>query len=392
MKYLSIIIVTLALLACDWPFNTNTTTKDDVFELEISHNIQRVMPSAQVILTWNEITVENFKAFIVERMLETDTAWTSVVELSNEFLTSYIDTIHDDDDLLYRIGIADIDDNIIWANGSTSIPRTTSTVVPKEFPTIQPAFSSHLIDDGDTIFVNSGIYTETLGIAGKDVLIKSKEGYKATILQPTFTENPNDFERVLSIHSGILDGFTIELGAPSHGASGGGVALAQTGTVQNCYISGNQAYYGGGVFVIDDGNLYNNIISNNLSARGSGIYALSAHGEIINNTLFSNDIYLSGDCTGFSIINNIVYNSIPAITFEDESTKSGVTLEYSLFDYDIGVGENNIVTDPMFINNVEFRLLPNSPGIDAGAPDAIYFDVDGTRNDIGAYGGLRNNK
>ena len=386
-KYLSISHIALLLLiiiSCDWPFNTKKTN-NDIFELTLSHDIVRVMPNASVNLTWSEITVENFKNYKIERKIITDTSWTDIEILLDPFQLSYIDIIGNDDDLIYRIGIVDSDDNIIWATESISIPRTTSILVPDEFEAIQPAFVSELIDDGDTIIVYPGIYPETLRIAGKDVLIKSKEGFKTTILQPTFIEDPNQTERVANIFSGTLEGFTVELGNPHHAGSGSGIALARNGTVQNCLIDGNQTFgKGGGVFLTDDGNLYNNIISNNFAVSGSGIYAVSAHGEIINNTIVDNDIVIKGNCEGLLFRNNIVYNSQPDLSFFDQAS---VTIDYSLFDFDIGFGSNNIFEDPQFVDNVDFLLEPTSLCVDAGHPDDQYLDVDGTRNDIGAYGG-----
>jgi hypothetical protein len=44
--------------------------------------------------------------------------------------------------------------------------------------------------------------------------------------------------------------------------------------------------------------------------------------------------------------------------------------------------------DPLFSNFPDdLSLLPGSPLIDAGDPNATYDDVDGSRNDIGMYGG-----
>ena len=45
--------------------------------------------------------------------------------------------------------------------------------------------------------------------------------------------------------------------------------------------------------------------------------------------------------------------------------------------------------DPMFFNseNGDYRITSESPLIDAGAPDEIYNDLDGSRNNIGVYGG-----
>jgi len=62
-----------------------------------------------------------------------------------------------------------------------------------------------------------------------------------------------------------------------------------------------------------------------------------------------------------------------------------------LFDieqYFEGLGEfieGNVFTDPMFMDSSDFYLQAFSPAIDAGDPDV--FDSDGSRSDIGAYGG-----
>jgi len=50
---------------------------------------------------------------------------------------------------------------------------------------------------------------------------------------------------------------------------------------------------------------------------------------------------------------------------------------------------NSIMSDPKFVDweNGDYRLQPTSPAINAGPPDPQYNDRDGTRNDIGMYGG-----
>lgn len=59
----------------------------------------------------------------------------------------------------------------------------------------------------------------------------------------------------------------------------------------------------------------------------------------------------------------------------------------------VGKGPNSISADPQFVggpgprSSKDFRLLPNSPLRDAGHPALGYSDPDGTRNDIGAFGG-----
>jgi len=57
---------------------------------------------------------------------------------------------------------------------------------------------------------------------------------------------------------------------------------------------------------------------------------------------------------------------------------------YRMFD-DIVDSVGNIYQDPMFMGDWDFHLQAYSPLIDAGDPDIL--DVDGTRSDIGCYGG-----
>jgi hypothetical protein len=52
-------------------------------------------------------------------------------------------------------------------------------------------------------------------------------------------------------------------------------------------------------------------------------------------------------------------------------------------------GTGNVESDPRFADAAgeDFTLTSLSPAIDVGNPAAGYNDVDGTRNDMGAYGG-----
>ena len=52
-------------------------------------------------------------------------------------------------------------------------------------------------------------------------------------------------------------------------------------------------------------------------------------------------------------------------------------------------GEGNIDLNPLFVDpsNGDYSLQSGSPCIDAGNPSSEYNDTDGSRNDMGAYGG-----
>ena len=378
-----IFVVIIVIFSCEWPFNT-TTTNDNIFEITVTHNITRIMPSAEVNLTWNEITVENFAMYKLERIRTKDTLWTPVVDLSNAFQLSYTDTIWDDDNLIYRIGIVDIEDNVRWAMASTNIPKTVSIIVPDELEHIQEAIESELMDDGDEILVKPGEYIERLTINSKNITVRSENGFQETIIRA----DTSGLFRVINISIGNLIGFTVT-GGMVEKKSGGGIFLTGTGRIKNCLIKGNMAgYYGGGLYVGHQGAIYNSIISNNIGGKGgNGIYFNTANGEIINNTIIGNDVFISGDCSGLVLRNNIIYNSQPDISYTNSASQTGIIIDFNLLDENIYVGSDYINEDPDFLDQIEFKLSPTSPCIDAGHPGDKYFDSDGSRNDIGAYGG-----
>ncbi|MBI5487606.1 MAG: right-handed parallel beta-helix repeat-containing protein [Deltaproteobacteria bacterium] len=53
----------------------------------------------------------------------------------------------------------------------------------------------------------------------------------------------------------------------------------------------------------------------------------------------------------------------------------------------IRVGDGNAEADPLFAGGDDYRLGPGSAAIDAGDPDPSLSDPDGTRSDVGAFGG-----
>ena len=99
-----------------------------------------------------------------------------------------------------------------------------------------------------------------------------------------------------------------------------------------------------------------NIIAHN---GGWGIYA----GEDLTDTRYRGNVYLS--------YNNLYANAAGDYGFQSR------------------IGTGNLFEDPLFRDRARdnYELRYGSPAIDAGTPDVRYLDPDGSRNDMGAYGG-----
>ena len=197
----------------------------------------------------------------------------------------------------------------------------------------------------------------------------------------------------------VLDGFLITAGN-ANGINypydrGGGMSNTYgSPTLANCIFAGNSAYVEGGGICNYEGNptLTDCIfIGNSAMSGGGGIFGLFGSLTLINCT-FSNNVgeginSMLGNLTMINCIlwgDMLVYDQPPVITH------SNIEGGYP--------GEGNINTDPLFLDpdgaddilgtpDDDLRLSAGSPCIDAGDPDPQYNDRDGTRNDMGAYGG-----
>ena len=145
--------------------------------------------------------------------------------------------------------------------------------------------------------------------------------------------------------------------------------------------------------------LLNNLISG-FKDYGAQDLFLDTDTTIMHNNVF---LYVSPkehidwtDGRHMSFRNNILaYNSIGITNF-----KGVVKTDYNIYwgnhtnvGGNVVMGSHDLIVDPMFVKDVaphldsayDFHLQKHSPGIDAGDPDIL--DVDGSRSDIGLFGG-----
>lgn len=175
-------------------------------------------------------------------------------------------------------------------------------------------------------------------------------------------------------------------------------------------FSGGGGCLGGGVAIWDgDAKLYNNVISHNEATYGAGIYVVNdvtiSEPEYINNTITKNEATVSGggiyyDRSEVTLMNSILWeNYAPA---DQQIGNSLGTIDVSYSNVQGGwAGTGNINVNPKIISNL-CLLNYNSPCIDAGNPDPMYYDPDDPYNtgyalypaqglllnDMGAYGGF----
>jgi len=287
-----------------------------------------------------------------------------------------------------------------------------------DFTSIQAAITA--AGSGDSIMVAAGTYEENINLkTGVKVL---GEGMDVTKIVGT---GPKVREVVLAdnVTGAQLDGFTIT--GAGEGMAGVKIS-ASTVVVSNNEISGNTD--GIQLQSSSTGIIRNNIITNNGNPNNAytdyGLICLSSTPLITNNLIVDNveeGIYMAwADSSGAQIINNTIignpYDGIwcafeagptiknnivvgngygiaashdahPQISYNDawqnaddyNSQSGGVS----------SPGPGAISENPVFDGNYPGDYYPDelSPCIDAGDPNPVYNDIDGSRNDMGWYGG-----
>ncbi|MCP4634604.1 MAG: T9SS type A sorting domain-containing protein, partial [candidate division Zixibacteria bacterium] len=180
--------------------------------------------------------------------------------------------------------------------------------------------------------------------------------------------------------------------------------------IQNNVIINNRGLYGAGIVSnFAAGKIKNNVIYNNTGGAdygGAGIWAYASGITIIeNNTIVGNVSEATGGgiliwSTSATVFNNIVWGNSSA-TGHSQIRVSGGSADITFCDIQDGWdGDGNINENPTFLGE-NLYLNIDSPCVDAGNPDTIYYDppdpripytaqwpsMGGYRNDMGAYGG-----
>ncbi|MCX8043458.1 MAG: right-handed parallel beta-helix repeat-containing protein [Desulfobacterota bacterium] len=192
----------------------------------------------------------------------------------------------------------------------------TATIYVNSGQSIQQAINA--AQNGDTIVVYAGVYSETINFKGKQITVTSAQGPSATII------DGNGISTVITFNSGedrrtLLEGFTIRNGRGQklddfdYGFGGGILCRGSSPTIRGNIIEQNKADpattgnfgLGGGICVYEGAYPYitNNTIRNNSAESGAGIYIFTTNDPeqtnsiqtyIENNSITSNSAQLGG--------------------------------------------------------------------------------------------------
>ena len=410
MKFSLIILISLTcifFIGCKSVLETEPTN-EDLFTLTVEFDSnRRIVDTLPVNLSWSDITIDNFKEIKLTRINnhrdplsypsgKTENGWITILRTDNPFITSYVDTVDDDAEFLYRIEYIDLDNNFKRAENKIQINPTTHLTVPTDEADVKTAVESYIIDDGDSVLVEPGLNkTYSFSFLGKNIHLSGKAGAHLTSLawEPQYTESGKLMHdsTFVQLNTGIIQGLTLSGGYAYHG---GGINATGNAVVRQCRIKNNHAGImfngglGGGVYLSGSAKLINCLIdSNSADKLGDGIYVdeLAQDVKIINCTLANNGLYTNS--SNLTVMNTSIIDTPQEVNFYGTSQP---VVEYSYAGiYWTNISNTNVSGDIGFIgySPLNPHLQFGSVCIDSGSPDLMYNDVDGTRNDIGAYGG-----
>jgi hypothetical protein len=247
---------------------------------------------------------------------------------------------------------------VLVDNINENAPRNLR--VPSDYSTIQQGVNA--AKEGDTVLVEPGIYHEDFNYRGKGIWVKSEYGPAETVWEGT---NQNVFVYFNSgeENTSVLCGFKI-VGS----YNGIAVDINSSPTIINCVVKDME--YTGILTSITNAVIQNNTIYNCFSALQVGGVSI-----------VENNIVVHG--TGIALWNTSVSSNYrPQSDYNDA------------WDWPQGyygnnwiVGDHEINVDPLFQDTIDFRLQPGSPCKNVGDPNIL--NPDGTRSDMGAWGGPR---
>lgn len=167
--------------------------------------------------------------------------------------------------------------------------------------------------------------------------------------------------------------------------------IGSSAELKNNYITENKSKLGGAIGLRNSAiTIHNNILTKNSSQfQGGTIHSTNSFLTVINCVLYKNTSSFEG--AGIFVDNPVRTEIQNNIFFKNNSPTGKNNFYFASSDSSTLIEQYNFYGDednnPMFLFEDDFRLYYQSPCKDAGNPDPIFNDIDGSRNDQGAYGG-----
>jgi len=262
-------------------------------------------------------------------------------------------------------------------------------------------------EEGDVVTVCPGTYYENIDFKGKLITVTSDQGPWVTIIDGQGLDSVVTLQNYEPSES-ILQGFTLTNGSALKTNHGGGIYIEWgSPTIRYNVIIDNDAHIAGGVYVRNGGaNVHNNIIAwNEATEGGGGMVCTACVGGYRYNTLYENRsgngpvaewFWGVADLEGNIMVSEKAYTgaAIRWMKPRGKDFETGYNLLWPHREVVDGSdadawpeGEGLVWAEAELVDpeGMDFSLSASSPANDAGPPDDV--DPDGTRADIGAYGG-----
>lgn len=322
-------------------------------------------------------------------------------------------------------------DRIFIQNRAGNVPWIENITISKSIELLSYA--------ADTFFVVQGNYTIAPGSAGKTITIigmrNTNGSITASIASPSgIRTNVNIMNCLMEVGSISIDANNYNTSIASNKINDGYVSF-RYGRVIGNEITSNDAYalslnaessltgdttliignkminsYTSGYGIQATGTYNNFRIYNNFilhSYMGIYIYNIGASAfvnQIYNNTILADNtsgtiygIYVSGSSAGsiLEIMNNVLDETVTSTSYAIVLPSSGQSniyynhadVSFSNFILGTPTSDVNNTTNAAFSLTTDGHLVAGAPAIDGANPSPVFYDLDLTIGDAGAYGG-----